>query len=218
MLVVVVLNRVLRWLGLERWFFTLLYLRGRPPWDTGQSPPELVDIIEGPDGLAPGYALDLGCGTGTNSLYLARHGWRVNGIDFAAPAIAQAEAKRDQAQREGAIPSGALRFVRGDATSLSANGITGPYTLLLDMGCLHGVMPEGQRRYAQGLAEVAAPQALYLLYAFAPGAGAGPAHGLTEDEVRALFAPTFQLEHVERGANRGGRPSAWYWLRRSASS
>ncbi len=66
----------------SRFSFWLAYRRGFTPWDTGISPPELVAVVEGDQALPPGKALDLGCGTGTNSIYLAQHGWDVSGVDL----------------------------------------------------------------------------------------------------------------------------------------
>lgn len=45
----------------------------------------LVDTV---GGLAPGRALDLGCGTGADAIWLAQQGWRVTAVDIAAPALA----------------------------------------------------------------------------------------------------------------------------------
>lgn len=47
------------------------YRAGRPPWDSGVTPPELVAVVEGDNALQRGRALELGCGTGTNAVYLA---------------------------------------------------------------------------------------------------------------------------------------------------
>lgn len=204
---------LLRRLGLDRAFFALMYWRGRPPWDTGISPPELVAAVEGEGGkgaLAPGRALDIGCGTGTNSLYLARHGWDVTGVDFVATAIERSERK---ARAAGKLP-GAVRFLRGDATRLAEMDLGPPATLLLDMGCLHGIPVEGRARYASGVARWSAPGALYMLYAFGPRSMGGRRMGLTLDDVRELFVGSFTLERVEQGSDRGGHDSAWYWLRR----
>lgn len=201
---------VLRKLRLNRWAFTLMYLRGIMPWDTGISPPELVEVVEGPNALPPGRALDLGCGTGTNTLYLAGHGWHVTGVDFAAPAIARANAKL---QRAGAL-SGSVRFLRGDVTTLDALGLGERFTLVFDLGCFHGLPPDRRKAYASGVARYAAPGALYLLYAFLPWkAGARP-DGVSQAEVEALFAPELTVERVALGTDPRARPSAWYWLRR----
>jgi SAM-dependent methyltransferase len=206
------LNDLLRQFKLDHLLFTLAYRRGMTPWDTGIAPPELVKIIEGPSPLPPGRALDLGCGTGTNSLYLARHGWHVTGIDFAAPAIAHARAK---AQAAGTLP-GSMRFLRGDVTNLDALPLDGPYTLLFDQGCLHGIPSARRRRYADGLACHAVPGALYLLYAFGPRQIGVRTLGLTPDEVRHLFLGAFTIEHLQEGSDTGRAfTAAWYWLRRT---
>lgn len=194
----------------HRIFFTWMYMRGRTPWDTGVSPPELVLAVEGAGALPPGNALDLGCGTGTNSLYLARHGWHVTGVDFAAPAIARAEQK---AKAAGPL-SGSVRFIRGDVARLERMPIGAPCSLILDLGCFHGLDDEQRVNYAEGVAHFASAGALYLLYAFEPRMMGLRRMGVIQDDVERIFGNSFRLEKVERGANRNGAASAWYWLRR----
>jgi SAM-dependent methyltransferase len=203
--------RRIGWFGSERWFFTLAYLRRRTPWDTNITPPELVRVVEGagPEHRAPGRALDLGCGTGTNAVYLARHGWEVTGVDYAAPAIARARAR---ARRAG-LPAGSARFLRGDVTRLDALGVRGPHDLIFDLGCFHSLAPEGRARYAAQAARLAAPGALLLVYALAPTQLGGRAVGLTADEMARQFAADWAMDRVEPGTNPNGHPSAWYWLR-----
>ena len=113
--------------------FTERYLEGTIPWDTGISPPELFEAISGPQALPPGRALDIGCGTGTNSLTLAKHGWQVLGVDFAEPAIAQAKIKAANEHDEIARVGGSVRFLCADVTRLEAPSI--PCTLVFDLGC-----------------------------------------------------------------------------------
>ncbi len=202
---------VLRQLRLDRLMFSLAYRRQRTPWDTRVTPPELVAEVEGPRALSPGRALDLGCGTGTNVLYLARAGWDATGIDFAAPAVERASRRI----AEGGPLPGVARVVRGDATRLERAGIEGPFMLLFDLGCLHGIADGRRAAYAAGLARLAAPGARYMLYAFSPRMIGRRRIGITEAEVRALFAPAFQVERVVSGTDTGrGVSSAWYWLRR----
>src|SRR4051794_30195356 len=61
--------------------YAISYRTGRAPWDTGVTPPEVVDLIEGATALPRGRALDLGCGTGTNVRYLAEHRWEAAGVE-----------------------------------------------------------------------------------------------------------------------------------------
>ena len=143
------LRRFLSWLSFNLW-----YLWRRPPWDTGISPPELLEFIRS---HPPGRAFDLGCGTGTNVLTLARHGWRATGIDFAAPAIARAHARTRSA---GLVAD--LRV--GDVTDL--RHLSEPFELVLDIGCFHSLDPAGRVAYQRNLQRLLAPGGCLLMYAF----------------------------------------------------
>ena len=158
--------------------------------------------MEGPQALPPGRALDVGCGTGTNSVYLARHGWRVIGVDYTARAVAAA---RVRARREGVQ----VRFLQADVTRLEAGSVEPGVDLVLDMGCFHGVPRRGRPDYARVVGSLAAPGATMLLFCFrAPGG----IPGVTDQEVQSVFAPWFDVVRVLPGE--GDRNPAWYTLRR----
>jgi 2-polyprenyl-3-methyl-5-hydroxy-6-metoxy-1,4-benzoquinol methylase len=72
-------------------FYDAWYRFGTPPW-VGPARSELVGLFES-GALSPGRALDLGCGTGDNAVFLARHGFNVTAVDFAPAAIAAGRAK-----------------------------------------------------------------------------------------------------------------------------
>ena len=58
-----------------KWFYEVMYKRFRAPWEIGPRE-ELVTLVE--DGaLPPCRAIDLGCGSGANAIYLAQHGFDV---------------------------------------------------------------------------------------------------------------------------------------------
>jgi thioredoxin reductase/SAM-dependent methyltransferase len=54
----------------------------------------VVDVVSA---LAPGRALDLGCGEGADTIWLAQHGWDATGIDISTTAIERAQAAADAA-------------------------------------------------------------------------------------------------------------------------
>jgi methylase of polypeptide subunit release factors len=70
-------------------WWNLPYLLGQPRWDTGITPPELIELVESGQ-VPPGRALDIGCGTGTNAVFLAQRGFEVVGTDVAWLAIRRA--------------------------------------------------------------------------------------------------------------------------------
>ena len=78
----------------------------REDWDRRYSEPSLLwsaapnrFLVQEASDLSPGRALDLACGEGRNTLWLAGLGWDATGVDFSSVAIAKA---RERARREGA--------------------------------------------------------------------------------------------------------------------
>lgn len=66
--------------------------------------------------LAPGTALDAGCGHGAEATWLAAHGWRVTAVDFSARALAQG---RSTAAALGADIAERIEWVEADLGSWS---------------------------------------------------------------------------------------------------
>lgn len=191
------------------WFYRLSYLVGKVPWDSGVPPPELVEVVEAP-AARPGRALDLGCGTGTNAVYLSQRGWDVTGVDLVGAAI-------ERARGRAASASVAPRLVQGDVTRLTELGLRPGFDLLFDLGCYHGLPEERRGAYVAGATRLASPSAVLLLYGFAPGEwGRGPFRiGVTGDELRRRFE-AWDLVEERRGTGRF--ESRWYTLRSTARS
>jgi cyclopropane fatty-acyl-phospholipid synthase-like methyltransferase len=185
----------------RRLSYAFMYRTRRTPWDTGVTPPEVVDLVEGAEALPPGRALDLGCGTGTNVTYLARHGWTAVGVDSSRQAI-------DRATSAVAGVGGA-RVIRGDVTKLDALSVGGPFDLVLDIGCFHSIARPRRDDYASGVATRTEPGATLFVFAFR---GRGGMVGVTAREMRDRFAPAFEPVGRITGTHPPG--AAWYRLRR----
>lgn len=191
--------------------FAERYAQGAVPWDNELPPPEIIDLVEG---LPPGRALDLGCGYGRTAIYLARHGWQVDGVDFVPQAVAEA-----QRRAAAAGVSGSSRFFVGSVARLDF--LTPPYTLAVDVGCMHALDEVEQAAYRDELLRLLSAGAQYVLFAHirdeADAAENGP-RGVPETAVRRLFAAEFELEQVEHGITQvEDKPpwrSAWFWFRR----
>ena len=181
----------------RRLFYQYTYLR-KPPWDTGISPPELMAFISQ---HTPGKALDLGCGTGTNAITLAKNGWQVTGVDFVGKAVRTARRKAKTAGFQ-------VEFRRADVTRLP--GIVGPFDLILDIGCFHSLSQQGKSNTIKNIEKLLAANGSYMLYAFFKEPDS-PGPGLIEDDITRL-ATHLKLARRVEGLDRGQRVSAWFWF------
>jgi len=181
------------------WTFLWRYVRGRTPWDTGVTPPEVVDYIKS---APPGRALDLGCGTGTNAIAMTKQGWQVVGIDFISGAIRQA-------RKKAACENVTVDFQVGDVTRLDP--ILGPFDYILDIGCLHSLASDQRQLYAEGVKRLIGSGGMYMLYAWMPRDWKGRKRGIAPETLTSLFTPPLRLEKKVVGEE-GGGPSVWYWF------
>jgi SAM-dependent methyltransferase len=165
--------------------YQAFYRIGFTPWDGHALSSALRELIEGPAALPAGTAIDIGCGTGDSSIYLARHGWQVTGVDVAAKALEKARAK-------AAAEHVRVDFMRADATRLSSAGVGKDFSLIFDSGCLHGMSDDARDRYVPELSAVAAPQAQLMIFAFTPGGQTG-VRGIDHAEIERRFTPQWTL-------------------------
>lgn len=122
-------------------------------------------------------ALDLGCGPGRNSLYLAGRGYAVDAVDLSPKALAWAAERVEEAARAGAPvrvaeedgprTPGAVRLHQGNAFQLPA--LQGPYDLIHDSGCFHHLPPHRRLTYLGFLERHLAPGGHLSLTCFAAG-------------------------------------------------
>ena len=147
--------------------FRVFYRIGFTPWDGHPIAQHLQDLVEGTENtpaLPVGSALDLGCGTGDSSIYLAQRGWKVTGVDF----------------------------VGADVTRLSQTGIGTGFDLIVDNGCLHNMSDADRDAYVREVSAVAAHDARLFIVAFRPGGRFG-VRGIEPAEMEPRFASSWTL-------------------------
>jgi SAM-dependent methyltransferase len=132
------------------------YESGDTPWETGQPSSELRRVVA-EVALAPCRAAELGCGTGTNAVWLAGEGFDVTAIDLSPLAVGRA---RQRAAAAGV----AVRFLTGDVLAPPAE-LTGPFDFVFDRGCYHVVRRDDVAAYLGTLGRLARPGSLLLVLA-----------------------------------------------------
>jgi SAM-dependent methyltransferase len=191
--------------------FRIFYRVGFTPWDGHPIAQNLQEMVEGTGEKPPlpaGSALDLGCGTGDSSIYLAQHGWKVTGVDFVPKAL-------DKARAKAGVAGVSINFVQADVTHLSEAGIGADFPLIVDNGCLHNMSDNDRDAYVREVSAVAAPDARLLIVAFLPGGRFG-VRGVDPAEMERRFASGWTLlsSGGERGLDHEQTPARHYLFQR----
>ena len=162
---------------------------GKLPWAIQRPFPPLVDAVEAGWIRPPGPILDVGCGLGANTFWLAAHAFRVTGVDVATGAITAAETRRSADKRN---PT----FIVDD---LLASGLPPrKFKAAIDVGCFQTLPPRLRGDFARGAHRVLAPAAPYLLFWVAreERGSWGPPHRLSVGDVLSAFEPWFRVERI----------------------
>jgi cyclopropane fatty-acyl-phospholipid synthase-like methyltransferase len=98
----------------------------------------------------------------------------------------------------------------GDVTRLEE--VHGPFDLVLDIGCYHGISTPGKQAYRENLKRLLAPMGDFLMYSIFRQADEDRP-GMLEEDIEAFFED-FELTQRQDGLDNRGRRSAWLIFRK----
>ena len=190
--------------------FRRAYKEGWTPWDIGKPDFNLVQTVTTLP-VAPCQALELGCGTGDNAIWLSQRGFHVSGVDASEIAIEKAKEKAAQA---GVLCTFAvLDILRSDIPG-------GPFGFAFDRGCFHAVGSDEERaQFARQAHRHLGEGGLWLSLignADEKRMGPGPPQRTAREIVHAV-EPCFEILSLVSGhfgSNRPDPPGAWVCLMR----
>ncbi len=164
---------------------------GIPPWDIGRPQSAIRSLFEQDEIPFEGPVLDLGCGTGENSLYLADRGYAVLGVDASPRAIEKATTKAKSRDVAGEV-----EFRVQDALSL--DGLDDKFGVVIDCGLFHVFDDKTRRTYVSSLESVIAPNGHVVILCFSdrePGEW-GPRR-VSEEGLRTTFEDGWKIAQID---------------------
>lgn len=186
------------------------YQSGDTPWDAGQPDFNLIDIVNQNPVLSC-KALDVGCGTGDNSIWLAKNGFQATGTDISDIALEKAKAKASKA-------GVGCDFVLADFLTDTLEGA--PFGFVFDRGCFHSFnSKKNRKKFAQNVVTHLEEGGLWLTLvgnADEHRQGLGPPQ-LTAGDLVLAVEPCFEILSLTSshfGSDSPTPPRAWRCLMR----
>lgn len=185
------------------WLYTHLYRKGAP-WDRYGVGQEVIDLVDSGrvDAQSHPRVLDLGCGTGATTVYLAQQGFDVVGVDFTPIALERA---RQRAEEAGVTAN--CKFVHGDLTEAEIPELAEPFDVLIDYSTIDDHRRPQRKAIARTVHRLSRPGSVYFLWCFSaykkdlPLVARGRMSRLlhtvmSPGEERELFGDSFDIEQL----------------------
>jgi len=167
-------------------------------WSDIRIPKELKELVAT---NKPTNSLELGCGLGRFSNFMAENGIKATGVDFSTIAI-------EKANKLIADKKNKPNFLVGDVTNLE--NISEQFDISLDVGCFHCLDEAGQQKYIEEVYRLLKPGGTHLLWAL----DNSPSNiKLNPEYISNIFGSHFQLIKSKFSGRRViFVASHWYWL------
>jgi methyl halide transferase len=191
--------------------FKQRYESGFTPWDIGKPDFNLIQTVTSKS-IEPCKALDIGCGTGDNSIWLAQNRFRVTGVDISEVAIEKATEKASRENVECTFM--VIDFLTNKISER-------PFGFAFDRGCFHSLNSDEERTiFAENVADHLDENGLWLSLvgnADEKRLGQGPPQRTARDIVNAA-EPYFEILSLVSGSfgsNSPNPPRCWVCLMRN---
>ena len=175
-------------------FYDWMYRYSRAPWDLGARK-ELVEVVESRR-VKPCKAIDLGCGTASNAIFLAQHGFDVTGTDYSPASIALC-------QQRGAAAGVTVNWIEDDLTDLKR--VHGSFDFLVDWGVYDDLTQPDRQAYLRNVLPLTHSHSRFLIYVHQWSLRwwekslhrlIGGMQPMQPGEVEADFSPYFAVEKL----------------------
>jgi len=190
--------------------FKQRYETGDRPWDIGKPDFNLIQTVTTTP-IKPCKALEIGCGTGDNSIWLYQQSFHVVDIDASEVAIEKVKEKASKANAKCAFLVSDILTSRVEAA---------PFGFVFDRGCFHTMDSDKERKcFGENVNRHLEENGLWLSLlgnADEQRDGPGPPQRTAGDIVNAV-EPYFEILSLvsgSLGSNRPNPPRAWVCLMR----
>lgn len=157
------------------------------PWHSDNPDPALVSLLRKKKKKL-GIALDVCSGAGSNTIFLAKKGFKVTAIDISSTAI---EIAKKRAEKMGVAQN--CKFLSGNVLKMSLPKNT--FDFVFDRGCYHHIPNSEKPHFARIVSDSLKQRGQYYLICFSDKNPPWK-QNVSKEEIIKNFSPYFNIEEI----------------------